>query len=378
MTRSSYRPLVPRSSNNSLETRETECFSSFNDLQPAEANHQEIPPKTTYRTTSPPGEPLVVGGKPRCPPALSRLRVERVEGGLAVAGVVVAANCQIILPIFGFLFMLVGCVLTAASYRGCGENEEPDHYAARIAFTGNSRVLGPVCIVAGALMTIAGIVLCMLMRAAQRRQRRLAFHCPIHGDFYPLSPQNSRKYSRSPRGLWLRVRTWLGLAAECGPARCPRSAEPASPARADAPCPPPLPFLVPSDSVVGMASVLGAPLSPEQTFGSIKSLAISREVASFPLSRSPTPPPLSCPPFKDETKNFESIPNAVTPRPDLESGAPAFSYRVVECKMTTAEEVHRAPTTARSAPAAPTAPGNASHDRQRPNTVAVIPHDGKG
>lgn len=66
------------------------------------------------RTTSPPGEPLVRApvGKPRCPPAISRLRVEKVEGGLAVAGVVVAANCQIVLPIFGFLFMLVGCVLT--------------------------------------------------------------------------------------------------------------------------------------------------------------------------------------------------------------------------------------------------------------------------
>lgn len=47
----------------------------------------------------------------------------------------------------------------------------------------------------------------------------------------------------------------------------------------------------------GMASVLGAPLSPEQTFGSIKSLAISREVASFPLSRSPTPPPLRLVPW---------------------------------------------------------------------------------
>ncbi|XP_013138746.1 PREDICTED: uncharacterized protein LOC106103513 [Papilio polytes] len=186
--------------------------------------------------------------------------------------------------------------------------------------------------------------------------------------------------SGSPRGLWLRVRTWLGLAAECGPARCPRSAEPASPARADAPCPPPLPFLVPSDSVVGMASVLGAPLSPEQTFGSIKSLAISREVASFPLSRSPTPPPLSCPPFKDESKNFtESIPNAVTPRPDLECGAPAFSYRVVECKMTTAEEVRAPAARAPTAPAAPAVPGNTTHyDRQRPHTVAVIPHDGNG
>ncbi|GBP09462.1 hypothetical protein EVAR_76493_1 [Eumeta japonica] len=44
----------------------------------------------------------------------------------------------------------------AASYRGCGENEEPDHYQARINLISNSRVLGPVCIVAGALMTTAG------------------------------------------------------------------------------------------------------------------------------------------------------------------------------------------------------------------------------
>lgn len=47
-----------------------------------------------------------------CPCALSHLRVEKIEGGLMVAGVVVAANCQIILPIFGFLFLLIGTVLT--------------------------------------------------------------------------------------------------------------------------------------------------------------------------------------------------------------------------------------------------------------------------
>lgn len=52
------------------------------------------------------------GKKLRCPAPISRLRVEKIEGGLMVAGVVVAANCQIILPIFGFLFLLVGCVLT--------------------------------------------------------------------------------------------------------------------------------------------------------------------------------------------------------------------------------------------------------------------------
>ncbi|XP_061711372.1 uncharacterized protein LOC133520755 isoform X1 [Cydia pomonella] len=347
MTRSSYRPLVPRSSNNSLDNRET-------------------------GTTSPPGEPLVRApvGKPRCPPAISRLRVEKVEGGLAVAGVVVAANCQIVLPIFGFLFMLVGCVLTATSYRVRGENEEQDHYQERIAFTGNSRVLGPVCIVAGALMTIAGVVLCILMRAAQRRQRRLAFHCPIHGDFYPLSPQNSRKYSRSPSGIWRGIRSWLGLVEEGESPRCPRSAEPASPARADAPCPPPLPFLVPSDSVVGMASVLGAPLSPDATFGSIKSLAISREVASFPLSRSPTPPPMSCPPFKEEPMIQNDIPNAVT-RPVFDCGSPTCNYRVVECKLTTTDEICRG------------APVHASvhkaSDRTRPATVSItIPNEGKG
>lgn len=48
----------------------------------------------------------------RCPLPTTRLRVEKIEGGLMVAGVVVAANCQIILPVFGFLFLLVGCVLT--------------------------------------------------------------------------------------------------------------------------------------------------------------------------------------------------------------------------------------------------------------------------
>lgn len=55
-----------------------------------------------------------IGGvnKLQCPAPISRLRVEKIEGGLMVAGVVVAANCQIVLPIFGFLFLLVGCVLT--------------------------------------------------------------------------------------------------------------------------------------------------------------------------------------------------------------------------------------------------------------------------
>ena len=49
--------------------------------------------------------------KLKCP-SISQLKVEKIEGGLMVAGVVVAANCQIALPTFGFLFILVGAVLT--------------------------------------------------------------------------------------------------------------------------------------------------------------------------------------------------------------------------------------------------------------------------
>lgn len=40
-----------------------------------------------------------------------------------------------------------------------------------------------------------------------------------------------------------------------------------------------------------MVQSVGANLSPDQTFGSIRSLSVTREVASFPLSRTPTPPP---------------------------------------------------------------------------------------
>lgn len=60
-----------------------------------------------------------LGAKLKCPTPISRLRVEKIEGGLMVAGVVIAANCQIALPAFGFLFMLVGAVLTGLYLPHC-------------------------------------------------------------------------------------------------------------------------------------------------------------------------------------------------------------------------------------------------------------------
>ncbi|XP_071858619.1 uncharacterized protein isoform X4 [Bombus fervidus] len=250
-----------------------------------------------------------LGAKLKCPTPISRLRVEKIEGGLMVAGVVIAANCQIALPAFGFLFMLVGAVLTAASYRGPGQDEDKDSYAARIAFTGNSRILGPICIVVGALMLALGVLLCMLTRRARRRERRVGFHCPLHGDFYPLSPVQGVKMlglSGNDVSGWSKIPCLKGRSsskggnassgAHGGPPQCPhsvlsstRSSVSSSPL---SPCPTPMPFLVTSGSVSsGMVQSVGANLSPDQTFGSIRSLSVTREVASFPLSRTPTPPP---------------------------------------------------------------------------------------
>ncbi|XP_066599880.1 uncharacterized protein [Prorops nasuta] len=302
------------------------------------------------------------GAKLKCPTPISRLRVEKIEGGLMVAGVVIAANCQIALPAFGFLFMLAGAVLTAASYRGPGEDEDKNSYAARIAFTGNSRILGPICIVVGALMLALGVLLCMLTRRARKRQRRVGFHCPVHGDFYPLSPvqgvkmfdmhgKNSRSWSKIPclksrssskgnafgneKGN-MGISGGNGLAGigiggmHMGPPQCPhsvlsstRSSLSSSPL---SPCPTPMPFLVTSGSVSGMVQSVGANLSPDQTFGSIRSLSVTREVASFPLSRTPTPPPQHRP---NAAGNSEDLMNVGSPlreassRPEVRVVAPS-------------------------------------------------------
>ncbi|XP_030747679.1 uncharacterized protein LOC115876129 isoform X2 [Sitophilus oryzae] len=264
----------------------------------------------------PKSDGTATGGKLRCPTPISRLRVEKIEGGLMVAGVVVAANCQIILPIFGFLFLLVGCVLTAASYRGPGEDEEPDHYAERIAFTGNSRVLGPACMVVGLIMLISGCVLCYLTRRARRREQTVGFHCPLHGDFYPLSPVTSSKtlevIQRNGKCTlcWPRKRGPGSIAV--GPPQCPhsqvsstRSSLASSP---HSQCPTPLPFLVNSGTTTGALAVApAAQQSPaEPSFGSIRSLAGGREVASFPMSRTPTPPPnFAC----ERSQNLVNVPD---------------------------------------------------------------------
>ncbi|XP_046982602.1 uncharacterized protein LOC124552383, partial [Schistocerca americana] len=286
--------------------------------------------------------PLGLSLGTRCAAPISRLRVEKIEGGLLVAGVVVAANCQVALPAFGALFALAGCVLTAAAYRGPAAGELPADYEARVSLTGSSRALGPACLAVGVAMLAAGAALCLLARRARQRQRRVAFHCPLHGDFYPLSPvaghsanpcvrvpglSGSLSGGGKPRYGMLCCRgpggrrLW-GAGAPVPTPQCPhstlsstRSSVSSAPA---SPCPAPTPFLVTSGSVSsGMLPSVGANLSPDQTFGSIKSLAAGREVASFPLSRTPSPPP---PPLGADSAQTDAT---TTEQPVLTVVAPA-------------------------------------------------------
>ncbi|KAJ8980215.1 hypothetical protein NQ317_010211 [Molorchus minor] len=116
-----------------------------------------------------------------------------------------------------------------------------------------------------------------------------------------LSTENLTKLETGMSGLekggvcslcWPRKRGPGTIAV--GPPQCPhsqisstRSSIASSP---HSQCPTPLPFLVNSGSVGGIVAP-AVQLSPDQPFGSIRSLAAGREVASFPMSRTPTPPP---------------------------------------------------------------------------------------
>lgn len=62
--------------------------------------------------------------------------------------------------------------------------------------TNNGRLLGPICLVTSIVMFIMTAVLRTLSTNARFRQTRVGFHCPVHGDFFPISPgPDPRKFS---------------------------------------------------------------------------------------------------------------------------------------------------------------------------------------
>lgn len=82
----------------------------------------------------------------------------------------------------------------------------------------------------------------------------------------------------------------------------------------------------------------------------------------------------SCPPFKEETKCLDDcIPNAVV-RPDFDCGSATCNYRVVECKLTTTEEIHRTPMTSSIHMIS-----DSKQNNIKPSSISIsIPDEGKG
>lgn len=83
----------------------------------------------------------------------------------------------------------------------------------------------------------------------------------------------------------------------------------------------------------------------------------------------------SCPPFKEESKCLEdSIPNAVVIRPDFDCGSVTCNYRVVECKLTTTEQIHRTPLTSSIHMIS-----DSKQNNIKPSSISIsIPDEGKG
>ncbi|XP_022188156.2 uncharacterized protein LOC111046828 isoform X2 [Nilaparvata lugens] len=229
----------------------------------------------------------------RCPAAHPHIKVEKIDGGIMVAGVMVVNSCQFVLPAFGCLFLIIGTLLTVTSYRGPEVGEKAQHYATRMEFSKNSRILGPICLGVALLMIVSGTVLCVLSKRARLKQDRVGYHCPLHGDFFPPEPAEDGFFRRSKTIRW-----WCGEPNDNNdddfeyklPPQCPQSmlSSQRGSISSNVACPAPLPFIGTYDSARGMSSV-PTHIPSDLIFGSIRSLSVSHDIASFPASRSPSP-----------------------------------------------------------------------------------------
>ena len=61
-----------------------------------------------------------------------------------------------------FIFILIGCVLTAISYRPREFGEDLERFLSRQEWGGHLKIIGPVILVIGVLMMILGITFCIL------------------------------------------------------------------------------------------------------------------------------------------------------------------------------------------------------------------------
>ena len=97
---------------------------------------------------------------------LEKLRIESGDDGggvgITIGGVFISANCSIIVIVMASIFVLVGAVLTAISYRPRDINEELDRFLSKEEWASQLKVIGPIFLVIGVVMLTLGLTFCIL------------------------------------------------------------------------------------------------------------------------------------------------------------------------------------------------------------------------
>ena len=115
---------------------------------------------------------------------IERLRIESSDdgrgAGITIGGTFISANCSIILVVMASIFMVVGTILTAISYRPRDYGEEMERFMERQEWSSQLKIIGPIFVLIGALMAILGLTFCILgWQVNKAEQRKLYSETPI-------------------------------------------------------------------------------------------------------------------------------------------------------------------------------------------------------
>lgn len=115
---------------------------------------------------------------------IERLRIESSDdgrgAGITIGGTFISANCSIILVVMASIFMVVGTILTAISYRPRDYGEEMERFMERQEWSSQLKIIGPIFILIGALMAVLGLTFCILgWQVNKAEQRKLYTATPI-------------------------------------------------------------------------------------------------------------------------------------------------------------------------------------------------------
>ena len=112
-----------------------------------------------------------------------------------------------------FIFILIGCVLTAISYRPREFGEDLERFLSRQEWGGHLKVIGPVILVIGVLMMILGITFCILgYKVTKSEEKR--FYADSISSATVSKCSNSLKTSRAIPRAKLKAKN-LGITSGC-------------------------------------------------------------------------------------------------------------------------------------------------------------------